>query len=102
MVLLRYNCKCIFVDIDPKTLNIDVDDLKKKLPKKTKVILPVHLTGLSCDMDRIDKIANLYSKKTKIKFTWFMTPPEQLGGIIKIEKLAQEVIVRYLAFIQQN
>ena len=37
MVLLRYNCKCVFVDIDPNTLNIDIDDLKKKLQKKQKL-----------------------------------------------------------------
>ena len=38
MVLLRYKCKCVFVDIDPKTLNIDLIDLEKKITKKTKVI----------------------------------------------------------------
>ena len=87
MVLLRYNCKCIFVDIDPKTLNIDVDDLKKKITKKTKVILPVHLTGLSCDMDRIDKIANLYSKKNKNKIYVVYDSARATGGNYKNRKI---------------
>ena len=53
----------IFVDIDPLTLNMDVDDLRDKITSKTKVILPVHLGGLPCDLNKINKIAkksNLY------------------------------------------
>ena len=42
-----------FVDIDPKTFNIDVEDCKRRLTKDTKAILPVHWWGLPCEMDRI-------------------------------------------------
>lgn len=49
--------RVIFCDIDLKTFNLDVLELEKKITKKTKFILPVHLFGLSADMDPIINIA---------------------------------------------
>ncbi len=43
----------VFVDIDPHTLNFDLQDAKKRLTKRTKALLPVHWLGLPCDMDAI-------------------------------------------------
>ena len=50
----------VFVDIDPVTYNIDLDDLEKKITNRTKVIIPVDFTGQSVDMDSIRKIADRY------------------------------------------
>ncbi|MCX8063928.1 MAG: DegT/DnrJ/EryC1/StrS family aminotransferase [Candidatus Hydrogenedentes bacterium] len=47
----------VFVDINPKTLNIDVEDCKKRLSPKTKAIMPVHWYGVPCDLDYIDEFA---------------------------------------------
>jgi len=47
----------VFVDIDPRTFNMDPAKIEAAITKKTKAILPVHLYGLSCDMDSIMKIA---------------------------------------------
>lgn len=47
----------VFVDIDPLTLNIDINELKKKFTQKTKVIIPVHLYGQPANMDEIMKFA---------------------------------------------
>lgn len=47
----------IFVDCDPKTLNIDVAQIESKITPKTKAIIPVHFAGLPCDMDKILAIA---------------------------------------------
>ena len=41
---------------DPKTFNIDINQLKKKITKKTKAILIVHIYGLPVDIDEILKI----------------------------------------------
>ena len=49
--------KPVFADIDLKTLNIDTEDIKKKITDKTKVIMPVHGFGQSANMDEIRKIA---------------------------------------------
>ena len=43
----------VFVDINPRTLNFDLEDAKKRLTKKTKAVLPVHWIGLPSDMDQI-------------------------------------------------
>ena len=55
--------KIKLVDINPRTLNISIDDLKNKITKKTKVIIPVHVSGRGCEMNEIKKIA----KKNNIK-----------------------------------
>ena len=61
--IIRNNLKPVFVDIDPLTQNICHKDLKKKINKKTKCIICVHLGGLPCDMNKIIPLA----KKYKIK-----------------------------------
>jgi len=43
----------VFVDIDPRTLNFDLEDAKKRLTKNTKAVLPVHWIGLPAEMDNI-------------------------------------------------
>ena len=54
--IIQSNLKPIFVDINPLTLNIDESEVEKKITKKTKAILLVHVLGNSCDMDQIMKI----------------------------------------------
>jgi len=49
--------KVVFCDIDPLTFNIDVGQLESKITPRTKAILPVHLFGLSANMDPINEIA---------------------------------------------
>ena len=53
----------VFVDINPDTFNMDANLIEEKITPKTKAILPVHLYGQPCDMDKIMEIAkkhNLY------------------------------------------
>ncbi len=47
-----------FADIDPETACISVEEIKKNLSAKTKVLIPVHFAGQSCDMKAIKKIAD--------------------------------------------
>jgi len=56
--ILYVGAKPIFVDIDPRTFNMDARKIEKAITKKTKAILPVHLYGLTCNMDEIMEIAN--------------------------------------------
>jgi len=58
--VLYAGAKPVFVDIDPRTFNLDAGKIEKAITKKTKAILPVHLYGLSCDMDAVMKIAEKY------------------------------------------
>ncbi|MBT4935449.1 UDP-4-amino-4,6-dideoxy-N-acetyl-beta-L-altrosamine transaminase [Candidatus Woesearchaeota archaeon] len=53
----------VLVDIDPKTYNIDPDQIRKKITPRTKAIIPVHYGGNPCNMDEIQKIAQDYDIK---------------------------------------
>ena len=59
--IIQSNLKPVFVDINPTTLNINEDEIEKKINKRTKAILLVHVLGNSCDMDQIMKIKNKYN-----------------------------------------
>ncbi|NND62139.1 MAG: DegT/DnrJ/EryC1/StrS family aminotransferase, partial [Flavobacteriaceae bacterium] len=48
----------VLVDVDPVNFNIDISAVKKAITPKTKAIVPVHLFGLSANMDEIMEIAN--------------------------------------------
>ncbi len=49
--------KPVFADINSSTINIDPQEIEKKITRRTKAILPVHFGGLPCDMTRIHYIA---------------------------------------------
>ncbi len=55
--ILYITAKPIFADIDEATFNIDPDKIEKKITKKTKALLIVHLFGQPCDMKRIMEIS---------------------------------------------
>lgn len=48
----------VFVDINPKTCNMDVNKIEASITKKTKAIMPVHQMGLPADIDSINAIAH--------------------------------------------
>lgn len=50
----------VMVDVDPRTFNVTVDNIKTGLSSKTKAIIPVHLFGQSCDMEPILMFAKEY------------------------------------------
>ena len=54
------NAVPIFVDIDPKTCNIDPDKIEEAITDKTKVIMPVHITGNPAQMSKILDISKKY------------------------------------------
>jgi UDP-2-acetamido-2-deoxy-ribo-hexuluronate aminotransferase len=49
--------KPVYVDIDPATFNLDVEQIESKITPRTRAILPVHLFGQAADMTRITEIA---------------------------------------------
>jgi dTDP-4-amino-4,6-dideoxygalactose transaminase len=68
--ILANNLKIKWVDIDTKTLNMDLDDLERKITAKTKAIIVVHWGGYPNDLDRIkdiqEKSLKLYGFKPAV------------------------------------
>jgi dTDP-4-amino-4,6-dideoxygalactose transaminase len=61
--IARVGAEPVFIDIDPRTYNIDPAKLEQAITERTKAVIPVHLYGQMCDMDPIMEIArrhNLY------------------------------------------
>ncbi len=50
--------KPVYVDIDPRTYNINPDLIERAITPRTKALLPVHLYGQACDMDALCRIAD--------------------------------------------
>ncbi|MBI3991010.1 MAG: DegT/DnrJ/EryC1/StrS family aminotransferase [Candidatus Omnitrophica bacterium] len=61
--VIKANAIPVFCDIEEDTFNIDIEKIEGLITDKTKAIIPVHMGGLPCDMDRILSIA----KKHKLK-----------------------------------
>ena len=56
--IARVGAKAVFVDIEPDTFLMKVDQIKEVITEKSKVIIPVHLFGQMVDMDPLMSIAN--------------------------------------------
>ena len=60
-VVLHLHAKPKLVDCRPETLNLDPDQLERAITAKTRAIIPVHMTGLPCEMGRILEIAKAHN-----------------------------------------
>ena len=60
---IMVGAKVVFVDINPKTMNIDENKIEEAITSKTKAIAVVHYAGISPDMDKIMKIAKKHNLK---------------------------------------
>lgn len=61
--LLWNGIKPVFVDINPETMNLDPDKIEAAITPQTTAILPVHVYGRPCDVERIQRIADTYGLK---------------------------------------
>jgi dTDP-4-amino-4,6-dideoxygalactose transaminase len=57
-VALEVRARPVFVDVDPRTRNIDLHEMEKAITPATRAIIPVDLAGLPVDRDRLNEIAN--------------------------------------------
>ena len=54
--IIQSGLKPVFVDVDRENFNIDLKDLKKKISRKTKALMLIHVLGVSTNMDKLMKI----------------------------------------------
>lgn len=59
-VIIEVGATPVFADIDPITRNLDLDKVEAAITPRTKAIIPVYLSGLPVDMDRLYAIADKY------------------------------------------
>ncbi|MBI3286234.1 MAG: DegT/DnrJ/EryC1/StrS aminotransferase family protein [Burkholderiales bacterium] len=59
-VIIETGATPVFVDIDARTHNIDLDKVEAAITPRTRAIIPVHMCGLPCDMDKLYALAEKY------------------------------------------
>jgi perosamine synthetase len=84
--------KPVFVDIDPVNFNLDLNDLEKKITKKTKAIMSVDLYGLPVDFDRVKSIAKKYG------LLFISDSAESLGALYKNKPFGSIATVTIFSF----
>ena len=60
-VILEVGATPVFADIDPRTHNIDLDKVEAAISPRTRAIIPVHMCGLPCKMDKLYTLAARHS-----------------------------------------
>jgi perosamine synthetase len=55
--ILMHKALPVFADTDPETLTVDTASIESRITQRTRLILPVHIYGLPCDMDSVNAIA---------------------------------------------
>ena len=58
--VLTKGAKVVLADIDPESYCLDPEDVERKVTSRTKAVIPVHLAGLSADIDAFEKIREKY------------------------------------------
>ncbi len=60
-IVIEANCVPVFVDIDPRTYNMDASKIEAAITSRTKAIIPVHFAGQACEMDEIIAVAKKHN-----------------------------------------
>ncbi|MEK7767117.1 MAG: DegT/DnrJ/EryC1/StrS family aminotransferase, partial [bacterium] len=62
LAVLGQGGSLVFCEIDPRTLNLDPRDVERRITRRTRAILPVHMNGLAAPMNALLRIARRYSR----------------------------------------
>lgn len=81
--LLWNGIRPVFVDIDPDTLNINPDLIEAAITPQTTAILPVHVYGRPCDVERIQSIADTYGLKVIYDAAHAFAVEDKGGSILR-------------------
>jgi len=87
-VIIHCGAKAVFVDAG-KDLNVLVEDIKRKITSKTKVIIPVDIAGFPCDYDEINDLVK--QQDVRAKFVSRTKEQEKLGRILILSDAAHSL-----------
>ncbi|MEJ5267128.1 MAG: DegT/DnrJ/EryC1/StrS family aminotransferase [Bacteroidales bacterium] len=88
-VVIHCGAKPVMVDVDENTFNIKIENLKKVISKRTKVIMPVDMGGFPCDYDAINELVN--APAIKNLFTPNNPIQKELGRIMVLSDAAHSL-----------
>lgn len=81
--LLWNGIKPVFVDVDPVTLNLDPAKVEAAITPQTTAILPVHCYGRTCDVEEIERIADIYNLKVIYDAAHAFGVRDEAGSILR-------------------
>ena len=97
-VIIEVGATPVFADIDPVTRNIDLDKLEAAITPRTRAIIPVYLSGLPVDMDRLYAIARKHNLRVvedaaqALGSTWKGQPIGSFGDFVSFSFQANKNI----------
>lgn len=89
MSILKRKIKTIFCDVDYPSLNMDIEDLKRKITKNTKIVCPVHFTGEACKMREISNIVKHFERKFKKKIYIISDAARAVGAVCNGKNISE-------------
>ena len=90
MAVLGQGGRLVFCEIDPRTFNIDPADAERRITRRTRAILPVHMNGLAAPMDELLKIARRHSRSRRRPIQVIGDAARACGGGCKGEKIGKK------------
>lgn len=94
--IIRYlGAHPVFIDCDKATLNIDIAAIEKSITPRTKAIIPVHFTGLPCDMEKILALAKKH--KLKVIEDAAHTLPSKINNIMIGQHSSDAIVYSFYA-----
>ena len=96
--VLANGMKIKWVDVDPNTCNMDLDDLERKISPTTKIILPVHWGGYPNDLDRIKEIQHKSEKTFGFKPAVIEDCAHSFGSTYKDKKIGNHGNICFFSF----
>ena len=92
-IIVHCGATPVMVDIDPKDFNVSLEEIRKHITEKTKMIIPVDISGWPCDYNAINELVE--SKEMKNKFIPASTEQEKLGRILVMSDAAHSIGAYY-------
>ena len=94
--------QCIFAEVDPATLNMDPNDVEKKVSPRTRAILPTHMNGLSVDIDALEEIGRRHPHPTHGPIPVIGDAARTLGSAYKGTKVGKKAWMTIFSFHTQK
>lgn len=95
-VPLFVGAKPVFADIEEKTYGLDPDDVRRKISKRTRLVIPIHYAGCSCLIEKLKEIAEEY------KLILIEDAAEALGASVHGKKVCTFGDAAFLSFCQNK